>query len=93
MHTLIIKDLAVTAELDTKAMAAVRGGTGQSWTLSKDSYKPQMPDLPKFSFDAKQSLGQDQQTLVNNGNNAAFVCGINATVEPHQTGTNNISFG
>ncbi|HJV54149.1 MAG TPA: hypothetical protein VJ652_21955, partial [Noviherbaspirillum sp.] len=28
MQTLIIKDLAATAELDSKAMRAVRGGTG-----------------------------------------------------------------
>jgi hypothetical protein len=96
MHTLIIKDLVVTAELDSKAMAAVRGGMSKSWSMGKDSYQPYEPSYGKygdFSFDAKQSLGQDQQTLVNNGNNVAFANNITATVEPHQTGTNTINFG
>ncbi|HJV85280.1 MAG TPA: hypothetical protein VJ698_07365 [Noviherbaspirillum sp.] len=93
MTTLKIKDLVATEELDRKAMSAVRGGTskglsscynwGPSMSISKDD----------FSFNASQALGQEQNTLVNNGNNAAFVSGITSNVTPTQNGTNKINFG
>ena len=93
MQTLIIKDLAATAELDRKAMSAVRGGTGYG-------YMPSYWDGPSFnftkndfSFNASQSLGQSQNTLVNNGNNVAFASDITANVNPSQHGSNNINFG
>ena len=93
MTTLTIKDLSVTSELDRKDMAAVRGG---SKGLSSQ-YTPYMPSMrytqSDFDFNASQLLGQQQNTEVNNGNNAAFVDDITATVNPHQTGTNNINFG
>jgi len=92
MKTLIIKDLPAAAELDAKSMTAVRGGTGFH----------RMPALfvsPLFSyakseinFDAAQSLGQSQNTEVNNGNNVAFASGIKSTVNPTQTGKNTINF-
>jgi hypothetical protein len=93
MKALNIKDLSATTELDSEAMADVHGGT---------SYRPHaMPsfgpsfELTKneFNFTASQGLGQEQNTLVNNGNNAAFVSGITSTVNPHQTGSNNIKLG
>ncbi|RJF96043.1 hypothetical protein [Noviherbaspirillum saxi] len=91
MTTLIITDLSVTEQLDSRAMAAVRGGMykgapfylGPLFSASKND----------FQFDASQMLGQSQNTLVNNGNNAAFVSGITSTVKPHQHGTNTINFG
>ncbi|NEX63321.1 hypothetical protein [Noviherbaspirillum galbum] len=43
-----------------------------------------------MNFAATQQLGQSQNTLVNNGNNAAFVSGITSNVSPTQNGTNNI---
>ncbi|QDZ28051.1 hypothetical protein [Noviherbaspirillum sp. UKPF54] len=94
MTSLTIKDLAVTADLDHKEMAAVRGGTGKGMA---SPYAPYMPSLSysqsDFDFNASQLLGQQQNTQVNNGNNAAFVDNITATVNPTQTGTNNINFG
>ncbi|QDZ28057.1 hypothetical protein [Noviherbaspirillum sp. UKPF54] len=96
MTSLTIKDLAVTADLDHKEMAAVRGGTGKGAVQSYGSYGGSpYGDLTKnsFSFDATQSLGQVQDTQVNNGNNVAFACGITSTVNPTQTGSNNINFG
>ena len=94
MTTLTIKDLSVTAELDRKEMAAVRGGTSKGMT---SQYTPYMPSLSykqsDFDFNASQLLGQQQNTEVNNGNNAAFVDCISATVNPSQTGSNNIHFG
>jgi len=93
MHTLIIKDLAVTAGLDQRAMAAVTGGTS----------KPSMPvyysgplvgiEKNSYAFNADQALAQCQDTMVNNGNNVAFSCGITSTVTPSQNGKNAINVG
>jgi hypothetical protein len=98
MTSLTIQDLAVTADLDSTAMSAVHGGTScySPCLPPASSYcAPQQPSLTKndFSFNANQALGQCQNTEVNNGNNAAFVCGINSTVTPHQTGCNTINVG
>lgn len=91
MTTLLIKDLSVTAELDRKEMAAVRGGTSKGYS---PTWNPSSMFSPTdFNFNASQSLGQTQNTEVNNGNNAAFVDNITSTVTPHQTGSNNINFG
>ena len=93
MTTLKIKDLVAAEELDRKAMSAVRGGTSKG--LSGCSYWGPGVSIDKndFSFSASQALGQEQNTLVNNGNNAAFVSGITANVTPTQNGTNKINFG
>ncbi|QDZ28050.1 hypothetical protein [Noviherbaspirillum sp. UKPF54] len=97
MQTIIIKDLAVTADLDRKAMHAVRGGTGSGYMPSYSPYSWGGPSLDfnksDFNFNATQSLGQSQNTVVNNGNNVAFASGITANVNPTQTGSNNINFG
>jgi len=91
MTTLLIKDLSIAADLDGKAMAAVRGGC---------SYCPPKYDMPKLygkpanmSFDASQMIGQSQNVENNNGNNVAFASGITSTVSPVQTANNNINFG
>lgn len=101
MKTLTIKDLALAADLDTSAMASVRGGTGSYCMPSMPSYcSPSSWGGPQFdinkndlNFNASQQLGQSQNTLVNNGNNVAFASGITSTVTPTQTGSNNIHFG
>jgi hypothetical protein len=91
MKTLTIKDLALTEELDRKAMAGVHGGMYKG---ASSSWLPSL-NVPKgdIKFNASQVLVQSQDTLVNNGNNAAFVSGITATVNPSQKGTNTINFG
>ena len=97
MKALLIKDLSLAADLDDAAMSAVHGGTYGGFRMPEGCF----PSLPKFEygkagdidFNASQSLGQAQNTTVNNGNCSAFVCGIKADVNPHQTGTNNINFG
>jgi hypothetical protein len=95
MNTLIIKDLAVTSELDGKAMSAVHGGSGMSGLYKgMSSYSPSLSSTENnFKFDATQLLNQSQNTEVNNGNNVAFASGITSTVTPHQTGHNTINFG
>ena len=92
MKTLHIQDLSIATELSHADMASVQGGFG------KDVYAQYMSSMPHLAkpvttFDATQQLAQAQDTTVNNGNNAAFVCGIKADVNPHQTGTNSINFG
>ena len=92
MTRLAITDLSVSADLDVSAMAAVRGGS-MGWQGYGYSYSPQHPvNTSDFKFDVTQQLGQSQNTQVNNGNNAAYVCGITSTVNPTQCGSNNINF-
>jgi hypothetical protein len=93
MTTLIIKDLAVTEELDRSAMAGVQGGMFKCAPVScfpTDSFPADIKPS-SFSFDATQMLGQTQNVLNNNGNNVAFANGITSTVNPTQHGSNNIS--
>ena len=91
MKTLAIKDLSRATELDRQAMAGVSGGMYKGWmpyslsSFDKSSHS--------FSFDASQSIGQQQFTEVNNGNNVAFASGITSTVKPTQTADNTINFG
>ena len=100
MQTLLITDLSISADLDAAAMSAVFGGTGYG------SFMPSGcgPSWPKWEypsaghggnidFNASQSLGQMQNTTVNNGNNVAFASGISANVNPSQHGANTINFG
>jgi len=101
MATLMIKDLSVINELGQAAMEAVRGGYAKELkgglslsslgALAPDLQQPSMP-ANTYSFNASQLIGQSQNVLNNNGNNAAFVCDITSTVNPTQTGHNNISF-
>ncbi len=90
MKALTIKDLSIAVELDAKSMASVHGGMfkGGHW-FGSPSFSFAASDL---KFDATQQLMQQQNTQVNNGNNAAFVSGITSTVTPTQTGSNNINF-
>lgn len=98
MSTLMIKDLSVTTELDRSAMSSVRGGYNKEYkgslTLSSPGYEMPSHSTPvnTFSFDASQLIGQAQNVTNNNGNNVAFANCIESTVNPTQTGKNNINF-
>ena len=103
MTSLIITDLAVTEQLDSRSMSAVRGGTYSGCHVPAPSYclpgtgYPMSPmgafSRSDFAFDATQMLSQSQNTQVNNGNNVAFASGITSNVHPTQTGSNNIHLG
>ena len=88
MNTIIIKDLAVTCELNRNDMAAVRGGHGSM---------PSMPWLPAYSPSYTTSIKTDQnltqfqnvQNLTANG--SAFIAGVSATNRTDQFGQNNIA--
>jgi len=91
MKALNIKDLSASKDLDQKDMAAVSGGTYKGRPVG---YWGPLVSVSKSerNFDAAQSLEQSQNTLVNNGNDAAFVHGIKSNVNPTQTGKNTINF-
>lgn len=86
MTTLIINDLPLKEELDSKEMSAVRGGMHQG----VPHYWGALFDLAKsdFHFTPSQMLAQSQGTVVNNGNNAAFVSGTPASATPAQPAFN-----
>ncbi|WP_235953637.1 hypothetical protein [Noviherbaspirillum galbum] len=96
MTSLAIKDIATATDLDSADMTTVRGGTC-SYPMPSLPSCYGMPSLSAkssdFNFNATQSLGQSQNTEVNNGNNVAFACGITSNVNPTQCGSNNISIG
>jgi hypothetical protein len=86
MNTLIIKDLAVTEELDGPAMNAVRGGS-----------LPYMPGsnalLPGFSQPVNATQLINQYLIISsvNGNNVAFANDIHTNIAPHQIANNTIN--
>lgn len=87
MHTLTIKDLAISEQLDSTAMRAVRGGCDYKpvscwqpvyypvYCEPMPAYCEPMPyGAPKdVKANAAQSLNQCQNTVVNNGNHAAYM--------------------
>ncbi|ACC72975.1 hypothetical protein PPMP20_28175 [Paraburkholderia phymatum] len=87
MSALMIKDLSVTEQLDSKAMKAVRGGFV--------AY-PYFPSL-KLDFDNSKTVSAQQ--LVNQGlnidnvsdNNNAFVSHLPTTIKPTMTAKNNVT--
>jgi hypothetical protein len=98
MSTLMIKDLSATIELDHSAMASVRGGFNKEYMGSMSMYSGGA-DMSKsttpvntYTFDASQLIGQAQNVTNNNGNCVAFANCITSTVNPTQTGHNNINF-
>jgi hypothetical protein len=77
-------------------MAAVSGGSGYCAPVFPCYAMPAMPACyepaaSSFSLNASQVLGQSQNVVNNNGNNVAFASGISSTVNPTQTGSNNIT--
>jgi hypothetical protein len=87
MKTLTIKDLDRAEQLDSTAMAAVRGG----WNVFAPSYK--MGDVTyapssDSSINAAQSLGQLQNVMTATANDSAFLSGVSVTNTTHQNGKN-----
>lgn len=97
MSTLMIKDLSATIELDHAAMAGVRGGYNKDlkgvMSLSSGGEMPgYTAPMNTYSVDASQLIGQAQEVTNNNGNCVAFADCIKSTVNPTQSGKNNICF-
>jgi hypothetical protein len=89
MKTLTIKDLARTDNLDSGAMAAVRGGHSMyapSWEVGNVNYSP----IFDSSIHATQNLLQQQSVLTSTANGSAFVHGVDVHSDVHQDGKNKI---
>jgi hypothetical protein len=91
MNTLMIKDLSITEQLDSKAMSAVRGGFGYGYPSSSYfSYTPVYAPNNSKTVDATQLISTTMSIQSANANNSAFVAGANTTIDPHVTSSNNI---
>jgi len=90
MNTLTIKDLSITEQLDSKAMSAVRGGTGYYPSASYFNFSPVFAPNNSKKVDATQLINNQLDLQNANGNNVAFVSGIHSTVNPYVTTSNNI---
>jgi hypothetical protein len=93
MYKLIIKDLSNTAQLDSKAMSAVRGGTGSYFPLPSYSYSYSSVYAPDNSkkLDATQMINTVMNIQSANGNNSAFVYGTTTNINPSVTSSNTIN--
>jgi hypothetical protein len=93
MNTLMIKDLSITEQLDSKAMRAVRGGLGYGYPYSSSSFvniSPVIAPNNSKNVDATQLISNEMNIQSANGNNVAFATGITSTINPSVTSSNNI---
>jgi hypothetical protein len=90
MNTLMIKDLSITEQLDSKAMSAVRGGTGYYPSSSYFNFSPVFAPNNSKKVDATQLINTELNLQNANGNNVAFATGISSTVNPYISTSNNI---
>ncbi|NKJ49671.1 hypothetical protein CIC12_23645 [Burkholderia sp. SG-MS1] len=88
MNTLMIKDLSITEQLDSKAMSAVRGGFGPS--VSYYNFSPVYAPNNSKHVDATQLINTQMDLQNANGNNVAFAAGIASSFTPSITSNNNI---
>jgi hypothetical protein len=96
MNTLMIKDLSITAQLDSKTMRTVRGGLGLGYgygypSSSFLSFSPVYAPNNSKAVDATQLISTTMNIQNANGNNAAFVAGVTTTIDPHVSSSNNIN--
>ena len=95
MKTLMIKDLSANVELDSKAMAAVSGGTYlrrlPHW--GAPSLSVSLTDIDTKSVIASQDLAQVMNVDTATGINVAFASGLTSNVATAQFGANNIAIG
>ncbi|MFL9961930.1 hypothetical protein PQR02_12680 [Paraburkholderia sediminicola] len=89
MKTLMIKDLSITEELDSKAMSAVRGGSGPS--TSYYSFAPVFAPNNSTKVNATQLISNELSQQNANGNNVALAAGITSTLDPWTVSSNNIN--
>jgi len=91
MNTLMIKDLSMTGQLDSKAMSAVRGGNGYyaPWS-SYYSFAPVYAPNNSKNVNATQLISTTMNIQSANGNNSALVNGTTTEIDPHVTSNNNI---
>ena len=88
MKSLIITDLARTEQLDSAAMASVRGGfkMGPGHSLGDVTYAPSFDS----SIKAIQNLVQMQEVLTATANGSAVIDGVHVNSKVDQDGENKI---
>jgi hypothetical protein len=90
MKTLIIADLARSEQLDSGAMAQVRGGFKMGgydgYPVGNATYAPKFDS----SITATQNLAQMQEVLTATANGSAFVHGVDVHSDVDQHGENKI---
>ena len=87
MQSLTIKDLSVTAELDSKAMAAVRGGYLDCWKLPVCGYEYPTSTTTTTSLSASQVNNMMQSNATGNG---SAIFGGSVVAFNNQQGSNSI---
>ena len=92
MKTLMISDLTVSTELDSKAMTTVSGGMHMYRWGGPSYYSHSNTDIDVTKFSADQFIGQTQNIETVTGANAAFVENLQSNVYSDQTASNNINF-
>jgi hypothetical protein len=97
MKTLTIKDLARTEQLDSGAMAQVRGGFSMYSPSYLAAYSPgykagKLSYTPSFdsSIDATQTLLQQQSVATATANGSAFISGVHVNSDVNQHGENKV---
>jgi hypothetical protein len=88
MKTLMIKDLSVTEQLDSKAMQAVRGGFGPSKYYS---FAPVYAPTSIKNTSTTQTIANELNFQNANGNNVAFSSDISSNLSPYLVETNSNS--
>jgi hypothetical protein len=88
MNTLMIKDLSITEQLDSKAMSAVRGGFGPS--TSYYNFSPVVAPNNSKNVDATQLISNELNIQNATANNVAFAAGLGTTLNPIINSSNNI---
>jgi hypothetical protein len=95
MNTLMIKDLSITEQLDSKAMRAVRGGLGLGFgypgSTSYTNISPVFAPNNSKQVSATQLISNEMNIQNANGNNVAFATGLTSTINPCVTSSNNIN--
>jgi len=90
MTTLMIKDLSLAEQLDSRAMSAVRGGWGYPSSSYYNFSPVYTPDNSK-KVNATQLINNELNIQNANGNNVAFAAGLSTTINPCVTSSNNIN--
>ncbi|MCC8392722.1 hypothetical protein LJ656_08990 [Paraburkholderia sp. MMS20-SJTR3] len=85
MKTLMIKDLSVTEQLDSKAMRTVRGGFGPSLYYNFSPFSA--PNNSK-TLTATQVINNELNFQNANGNNVALAGGAITNMSPYLVSSN-----
>jgi len=89
MNTLMIKDLTVTEQLDSKAMGAVRGGYLPFPSYNSFNFEPISLNTSKNVF-ASQSNSTLVEIEAATGNGSAFQNNVSTKIDPTVNNSNSI---